>query len=74
MNYTTVTYTWAIRWLSDKEFTCQAETQVPFLGCEDPLEKETATQSSTLAWTCHGKSHGQRSLVGYSLWVAKSWT
>ena len=21
-----------------------------------------------------GKSHGQRSLVGYSLWVTKSWT
>ena len=57
-----------------KNSPAKQETQVPFLGCEDPLEKETATQSSTLAWTCHGKSHGQRSLVGYSLWVAKSWT
>ena len=31
-------------------------------GWEDLLEKEMATHSSTLA----GKSHGQRSLVGYS--------
>ena len=26
------------------------ETQVPFLGREDPLEQETATHSSILAW------------------------
>ena len=26
------------------------ETWVPFLGQEDPLEKETATRSSILAW------------------------
>ena len=26
------------------------ETQVPFLGMEDPLEKEMATHSSVLAW------------------------
>ena len=26
------------------------ETQVRFLSCEDPLEKEMATQSSILAW------------------------
>ena len=31
---------------------------------EDPLEKEMATHSSILA----GKSHGQRSLVGYIPW------
>ena len=31
---------------------------------EDPLEKEMATHSSILV----GKSHGQRSLVGYSPW------
>ena len=40
------------------------EMQVESLGQEDPLEKEMATHSSVLA----GKSHGQRSLVGYSLW------
>ena len=26
------------------------ETQVPFLGQEDPLEEETTTHSSILAW------------------------
>ena len=34
---------------------------------EDPLEKEMITLSSILA----GKSHGQRSLVGYSPWGCK---
>ena len=37
---------------------------VRFLGQETPLEKEMATHSSTLAW----EIHGQRSLVGHSLW------
>ena len=40
------------------------ETQVQSLGEEDPLEKEMATHSSILAW----KSHGRRSLAGYSPW------
>ena len=39
------------------------ETQVQSLGWEDLMEKEMATHSSILAWK---KSHGQRSLVGYS--------
>ena len=43
------------------------ETQVPSLGREDPLEEEMATHSSILA----GKSHGQRSLAGYSPWGHK---
>ena len=38
------------------------ETWVPSLGQEDPLEEETATHSSI----CAGKSHGKRSLEGYS--------
>ena len=38
------------------------EMWVQFLGWEDLLEKDTATYSSFLP----GKSHGQRSLVGYS--------
>ena len=38
------------------------------MGREDPLEEETATHSSILAWK---KSHGQRSLAGYSPWVRK---
>ena len=43
------------------------ETRVRFLGWEDPLEKEMAVHSSTLAW----KIHGQRSLIGYSPWGCK---
>ena len=37
------------------------------LDVEDPLEEEMATHCSILA----GKSHGQRSLVGYSPWGLK---
>ena len=40
------------------------ETWVPSLALEDPLEKGKATQFSIFA----GKSHGQRSLAGYSPW------
>ena len=43
------------------------ETQVPSLGQEDPLEKGLAMHSSILS----EKSHGQRSLVGYSPWGRK---
>ena len=35
------------------------------LGWEDPLEKE---MGSPLQYSWPGKSHGQRSLVGYSPW------
>ena len=41
------------------------ETQDQSLGWEDLLEKEMATHFSILP----GKSHGQRSLVGYSPWA-----
>ena len=43
------------------------ETQVQSLGWEDPLEEEIATHPVFLP----GKSHGQRSLVGYSPWDRK---
>ena len=33
-----------------KRLPAMQETQVQFLGQEDPLEKEIATHSSTLAW------------------------
>ena len=33
-----------------KNLLAMQETQVPSLGWEDPLEKEVATHSSTLAW------------------------
>ena len=45
------------------------ETWVRSLGQEDPLEEEMATYSSIFA----GKSHGQRSLVGYSPWGHKEY-
>ena len=44
------------------------ETWVQSLGQEDPLEKEMATHSSIHAVFMPGKSHGLRSLVGYSPW------
>ena len=50
-----------------KRLPTMQETQVQSLGQEDPLEKEMAPHSSTLP----GKSHGQRSLVGYSPWGRK---
>ena len=43
------------------------ETRVQFLGQEDPLEEEMAIHSSMIIV----KSHGQRSLVGYSPWGCK---
>ena len=43
------------------------ETQVRSLGWEDPLEKEMTTTPVFLP----GKSHGQRSLVGYTPWGSK---
>ena len=36
--------------LSVKNWPAMQETQVLFLGLEDPLEKEMATHSSILAW------------------------
>ena len=48
-----------------KDQQATQEILVPFLGQEDPLEKEMATHSSI---------HGQRSLVGYSLWWSQSRT
>ena len=44
------------------------ESWVRSLGREGGLEEEMATHSSILA----GKSHGQRSLAGYSPWVTES--
>ena len=46
------------------------KTLVQSLGQEDPLEKEMATAPVYLP----GKSHGQRSLVGYCPWGRKRWT
>ena len=47
-----------------KRLPTMQETQVQSLGWADPLEKEMATTPVFLP----GKSHGQRSLAGYSPW------
>ena len=48
-----------------KASACNAGDPVRSLDREDPLVKEMATHSSTLAWKI---PTGQRSLVGYSPW------
>ena len=53
-----------------KHLSTMRETGVQSLGWVDPLEKEMAIHSRTIA----GKSHGQRNMVGYSPWVTKSQT
>ena len=45
-----------------KNLPAKQEMWVQSLDQEDPLEKEVVTHSSIFAW----KSHGQRSLAGYS--------
>ena len=53
---------------SGKESACQCRGGFnPWGGGADPLEKRMVTHSSILA----EKSHGQRSLVGYSPWGHK---
>ena len=50
-----------------KKLSAMRETQVGFLGWEDPLEKGMATHP--LFWL--GKSQGQRSLASYSPWGSR---
>ena len=50
-----------------KSLPAMQETQVQSLGEEDPVEKEMASHSVFLP----EKSHGQRSLVGYTPWGPK---
>ena len=64
LNYTCVFAGGLLRWLSGKESASQQETQFRFLGQEDSLEKEMATDSSILSL----ETRGQRSLTGYSQW------
>ena len=47
-----------------KRLSTMRETWVRSLGLEDPLEKEMAIHSNTIAW----KIPWTRSLVGYSPW------
>ena len=59
---------WMVAWMV-KNLPAMQETLVRSLGQEDPLEKGMATHSVFLP----GKSHGKRSLVGYSPWGHKEW-
>ena len=54
-----------------KNLPAVQETWVQFLGQEDPLEKETATHSSILAWRILWTEEPGRL---YSPWGCKSWT
>ena len=51
-----------------KNLSPMQETPVQYLGQEDALEKEMVTLPPVFL---PGDSHGQRSLVGYSLWCHK---
>ena len=53
------------QWLKKKKTPANV---FDFWGWKDTLEKEKATHSSIFAWI---KSHGQRSLVGYTPWGCK---
>ena len=55
---------------SVKSLPAMQQTQVQFLGQEDPLENKWQPSPIFLP----GKSHGQRSLAGYCLWGHKSQT
>ena len=57
--------------LGGKESACNVETQVRFLGQEDPLEKRMATHSSILTWRIPSKEETGRL---WSMGVTKSWT
>ena len=53
-----------------KNLPVMQETWVRSLGWKDPLRREQLP--TPVFWP--GEFHGQRSLAGYSLWVAKSLT
>ena len=52
-----------------KDLPVMRDTQVQFLGQEDPLEKEMATHSSILAWRIPWTE--DRRQTSYSPWVRK---
>ena len=53
---------------SKKNPPAMQETRIRSLGRKDPLEKGQVTQ---VQYSCLENPHGQRSLVGYSLWGCK---
>ena len=53
-----------------KNLPAMQEIQIQSLNQEDPWRREGLTTQVFLS----GEFHGQRSLLGYSPWVIKSWT
>ena len=51
-----------------KHLSAMQETWVQSLGWEDPLEKEMAMHSSTLAWKIPWTEEPGRTIGGYSPW------
>ena len=60
-----------LRWFGGKEYTCDAR-DTRDVGSIPKLEK-TPGVGKLLKYSCI-KFHGQRNLVGCSLWATKSWT
>ena len=56
-----------LRWLNDKEPPCQAGDMGSILG----LRRSSGEGNGNPLQCCCWKSHGQRSLVGYSAWGYK---
>ena len=65
-----VEFPWYYKVQTIKNLPAMQEIWVRSLGGEDPLEEEMAPSPVFFP----GESHGQRSLAGYSPWVAKGRT
>jgi len=59
---------WLLWWLSSKESTCNAEDMDSFPGSGRPLGER---KWQPIPVFLPGKSHGQRSMAGYSPWGHK---
>ena len=57
-----------------KHLPAMQETWVQFLGWEDPLEKEMATHSSTLAWRIPWKAVILASFISWNSVLKKSYS
>ena len=60
-------FTWGLVVQTVKRLPAMRETRVRFLGWEDPWRRKWQSTPELFA----GKSHGWRSLIGYSPWGCK---
>jgi len=65
---------WLPRWLSGKESTCQCRRCRRYVFDLWVGKLPWSRKWKATPLFLPRKSHGQRSLVGYSPWVTKSWT